>query len=312
MSLMLGSLAAHTPARSEEPAKTLDEKLQLGGLVTLDHNSGMNPVRNPDLELGEVALGANVTLSKELLASVLLKAEGDLGKIFFDQAVASLQPEGTAWTFLFGQQTFNHGLLSTRLISDPEILPYVELIRPGLSASYSLGGFAFGAGATVEEAELDGYTSRDYALLPNVDWQSGPLMLRASGAVSRYSSDADLGLSLGLGRVQMDAEAFDRLPVWDARERVSGYYLGAEISATSSLSFALRHDGVLSGSFSDLRSYRNAAGATFTLKHDLFAACEYSQLEDETNGTDRRIALQVGLKSTLELPGFQRKTLTQD
>jgi hypothetical protein len=316
--LLLGTLAAHAPAQAEdsghadEHPKTLDEKLQLGGLVTLDHSSGLDPVRNPDWELGEVALGANVTLTKEVLASVLLKAEGDLGKIFFDQAVASLQPEGTPWTFLFGQQTFNHGLLSTRLISDPEILPYVELIRPGLSASYALGGFAFGAGATVEETELDGYSSRDYALLPNVDWQSGPLMVRASGAVSRYATDADLALSLGFERVQVDAEAFERLPVWDALERVSGYYLGAEFHATSSLSFALRHDGVLSGSFSDLRSYRNAAGATFTLKHDLFAACEYSQLEDGAEGTDRRIALQVGLKSTLELPGFQRKTLTQD
>lgn len=307
--MLAGSLLQ---ARAAESGHDLDESLQLGGLVSLDHTSGLDATDNPDLQLSQVALGANVTLTKEVLASVLLKAEGDLGAIFFDQAMASLQPEGTGWALLFGQQTFNHGLLSTRLISDPEILPFVEINRPGISATYVLGAFTLGSGMAVLETDLDGTASKDYALLPSLDWRNGPLLLRASGAVSRFSNDADAALSLEAGRMQLDAEAFEKLPVWDTRERLSGYYLGAEFHATPSLSFALRHDGLMSGAFSGLDAVRFAGGAAFVLKHDLFAACEYSQRDERKSGIDRRIALQVGLKSTLELPGFQRKTLTQD
>lgn len=299
-------------SKPAEAGKDLDENLQLGGLVSLDHTSGLDMTDNPDLSLSQVALGANVTLSREVVASVLLKAEGALDRIFFDQAVASLKPEGTDWTLLFGQQTFNHGLLSTRLISDPEILHFVEITQPGISASYATGEFTLGAGAAVLETVREEEASKDYALLPSLDWRKGPLLLRASGAVSRFATDADAALSWEVWKLQLDAEAFDRLPVWDTQERNSGYYLGAEYHPGGALSVAFRHDGLMSGTFSGLQTYRNAAGMTFSLKHDLFAACEFSQREDAGTGTDRQIALQVGLKSTLELPGFQRKTLTQD
>jgi hypothetical protein len=317
--LLAAALACCTAVRADQLPETLNERLQLGGLVSLDHTSGLDATRNPDLSLSQVALGANVTLSKEVLASVLLKAEGDLGAIFFDQAMASLHPEGSAWTLLFGQQTLNHGLLSTRLISDPEILPAVELSLPGATASYAWNAFTAGTGIAVLETRLDDAApdadaglSKDYALIPNLDFSRGSLTLRASGAFSRRRTDADAAFSLALGPVTVDAEGFSELPVWDTRTGNSGYYLGAEYALNPSLSLSVRHDGVASDQFSGWRVFRYGAGATLTLKHDLFAACEYGFRDERGAGIDNRIALQIGLKSTLELPGFQRKTLTQD
>jgi hypothetical protein len=290
----------------------LEERLQLGGLVSLDHTSGLNAADNPDLSLSQVALGANVTLSKEVLASVLLMAEGDMGAIFFDQAMASLHPEGSPWTLLFGQQTLNHGLLSTRLISDPEILPAVELSLPGVTAAYAWNASTAGVGIAVLQTDIDGYVSKDYALVPNLDWTHGPLMVRASGIASRYRTDADAALSLTLGPVQLDAEGFADLEVMDALTRNSGYYLGAEYAVNPLVSLAVRHDGLAVDGFSGWQAFRYGAGLTLNLKHDLFAACEYGYREERGAAGDNRIALQIGLKSALELPGFQRKTLTQD
>jgi hypothetical protein len=308
------AIAPDSPPESSAHASShhLDEHLQLGGLVSLDHTSGLDATRNPDLSLSQVALGANVTLSKEVLASVLLMAEGDMREIFFDQAMASLHPESSPWTLLFGLQTFNHGLLSTRLISDPEILPAVEISLPGITASYAWSAFAAGMGVAILETDLDGTPSKDYAMVPNLDWQGGPLTTRISGLISRYRTDVDAALSLQLGPVLLDAEAFGETPTWDSRSGNSGYYLGAEFTVNPSLTAAVRHDGFAVDRFSGWHAFRYGGGMTFSLKHDLFAACEYGFRRERGLEGDHRIALQIGLKSTLELPGFQRQTLTQD
>ena len=310
------ALASASPVRAQtaqDSAGThLDERLQLGGLVSLDHTSGLDATRNPDLSLSQVALGANVTLSKEVLASVVLMAEGDMASIFFDQAMASLHPEGSPWTLLFGLQTFNHGLLSTRLISDPEILPAVEIALPGVTAAYAWNAFSAGMGVAILETDLDGTASKDYAMVPNLDWQGGPLTARLSGLISRYRTDTDAALSLQLGPMLLDAEVFGETPTWDSRSGNSGYYVGAEFSVKPFLTLAVRHDGLATDRFSGWQAFRYGGGLTFSLKHDLFAACEYGFRQERGLSGDHRIALQIGLKSTLELPGFQRQTLTQD
>lgn len=317
--VLLASLAfpasaapAADSAESTLAGERLEERLQLGGLVSLDHTSGLDPTNNPDLSLSQVALGANVTLTKEVLASVLLKAEGDMSAIFFDQAMASLHPEGSSWTLLFGQQTLNHGLLSTRLISDPEILPAVELSLAGVTAAYAWNAATAGLGIAVLQTDIDGYVSKDYAAVPNLDWTHGPLMVRASGIASRYRTDADAALSLALGPVQLDAEGFSDLEVMDSQTRNAGYYLGAEFAVNGFVSVAVRQDGLSVDGLSGWQAFRYGAGLTLNLKHDLFAACEYGYRDERGAEGDNRIALQIGLKSTLELPGFQRKTLTQD
>jgi len=52
--------------------------MDIGGLVTMDYGVDIQERNNPALELGEVELAANVTVSPRLTATVALLAEGDL------------------------------------------------------------------------------------------------------------------------------------------------------------------------------------------------------------------------------------------
>ena len=312
LSLLFALALMSVPARAADTAGgEAGRNLEIGGLVTLDHQSRVASDANPALALGEVALGANVTLTEDILASVVLMAEEDLEKIFFDQAMAQVTPAGGPWTLLFGQQTVGHGLLSTRLISDPEILPYLEINRPALWANYARGEFLAGGGLVLWETGEGDSASRDYAWLPALDWHHGPVQARLSGMFSRYLSDADAAVTVAWGRLTFDAEGFARLPAWDGRESTAGYLLGVECSLGKRVSVAFRHDGVGDADTRRLDILRNGLGFTFTLKQDLFAAAEFSDGRGGDN-PGRRLALQLGLKSSLNLPGFQRATLTQD
>lgn len=298
--------------RAEQVDSAWDRGLEIGGLVTLDHQSDLNPSGNPELTLKQVALEANVSVSPGLSASVTLKAEKELDRIFFDQAMASLSPAASPWTILFGHQTFNHGLLSTRLISDPDMLDHVEVKRPGISASYAWESLTPAAGLLMwETADIEGRASRDYAIVSALDSRIGPLLLRVSGLFSRFKSDVDLAVSLATGSWVFDAEGFTDLPAWDATGKSAGYYAGAEYQASTWLSLAVRHEGVAGRTFSGVESLLYGAGLTFNLKHDLFAAMEYSHRQHGVEAGSR-LALQMGLKSKLNLPGFQRATLSRD
>lgn len=298
------------PAR-QEPLVASDRNLEIGGMVTLDHAQRLSPSQDPVLDLGEVALGANVTLTQDILASVVLKAEQDLDRIFFDQAMAQVTPQGGHWTFLFGQQTFNHGLLSTRLISDPEILPWLETNRPGLSAGYSRESFSAAGGLTLIESGEGETAGHEYAYIPNADWNHGPVQARLSGLFSSGTCDADAAVSLAWGPARIDAEGFLAYPDWERGKSTGGYLLGIEIELGARVSAAYRHDGVTGPGLRGLPTLRHGVGATLNLMHDLFAAAEISDGRGgESPGP--RVALQLGLKSTLNLPGFQRETLTRD
>ncbi len=96
--------------------------MELGGVFTLDFNRHVSELDNPYLQMGKAELGANLGLSKELKATVLLHTEGDLKVLSITQAAATLNPEGAPWEMVFGQHTFNYSLLTTRLISDPNIV----------------------------------------------------------------------------------------------------------------------------------------------------------------------------------------------
>jgi hypothetical protein len=300
-----------SPAAAEDAALNLPRNLELGGLVTLDQESHLDGADDPKLDLGQVTLGANVSVAKDILASVVLEAKEDLDKIFFEQAMAQVTLGTGAWTLLFGQQTMSHGLLTTRLISDPEILPYVELKQPALVASWGPGALKAASGLVLIDTGEEAAESRDFGWVPSLDWNRGTTQMRVSGLVSRFRSDADVALTLAFGIFHLDAEGFARVRAWDDADRTAGYLIGAEYSPFSWLSVAYRNDGVTDAGRNRFDVVRNALGLTFTLKSDLFAALEFS----DGRGGDApgpRLALQLGLKSSLNLPGFQRSTLTQD
>lgn len=309
-----GAIGTASAADAAAPTAP-DRDLALGGSVALDDESRLDAKEDPRMGLSEVALGAEVALAEGIRAAVLLKAEDDLDALFFDQAVASLAPNGSPWAFYIGQQTFNHGYLTTRLISDPMLLPWVEVKQPGAIATYTAGALTAGAGLVLAEtavpgAGTDSATSRDYAFLPNLDWVRGPLQARLSGMFSRYRNDADLAASLTAWRFTFDAEGFSRLSMWDAHDRTSGFSLGAQCDLGHGLAAALRQDGLSPKAGAALSAWRFGAGATYSIRRDLFAAAEYA-FGHGTEDAGHRLALRIGLRSTLHLPGFQRETLSQ-
>ncbi len=307
--LFAAAAAPGAGAETSAPADT-GRDLQVGGSGALDQHSRLDAKEDPRVDLSDVALGANVALAGGIEAAVVLKAEEDLAVIFFDQATATLTPPESRWTLIAGQQTYNHGLLTTRLVSDPEILPLMEVKQPGLSAVWAPGDLSAGVGLVLlETGEGDG-TSRDYAAMPNLDWNHGPWQARLSGMVSRFRSDIGLAATLAAGPVTLDAEGFSRLRAWDGADRSAGYSLGAQYALTTDLAAAMRHDGIAPEAGKAPSSWRVGGGLSLTFRRDLFAAAEYSY-GSGVEEPGHRLALRAGLKSTLHLPGFQRETLTQ-
>lgn len=306
-------LAGPDPARAGTPADpdaSARRDLQIGGSVALDQHSRLDAQEDPRMQLHEVALGANVALEGGIEAAVVLKAEDDLAAIFFDQATATLTPPGGRSSLIVGQQAYNHGLLTTRLISDPGILPYLELKQPGLSGTWTPGALTLGTGLILLETGEGDEPSRDFAILPNADWNQGPWQARLSAMASHYRSDVDLAATLSAGPVVLDAEGFTRLEAWDCPDRTAGYSLGAEYSLPHGLAAAVRQDGIAPHAGAALSAWRIGAGLSLTFRRDLFVAAEYAY-GSGTEDSGHRLALRAGLKSTLRLPGFQRETLTQ-
>lgn len=323
---LIGELKeAMTPAEDEQ------ELMELGGIVTVD--LGMNPSepKNTSMEVGTVELSAVVNIASSLTAFIALLAEGNLGEISIDQALVEWTPEGKPISAVLGQQTFNHALLSTHLISDPLLLDNVEIASPGLTANFSAGQFRPGIGFTVlynEEIvetglfiddsmniiETETITQEEayiFAGIFNLDAEfMEESMARLSLSIHGEIFDLALGGGLVFDRVAFDFELYTEL-LTDDNMKHSGYYSGLSFGVNDNIEIALRYDGLSEDTFKELE-HRVGLGATFSFKHGLFCALEYAY--DKTAGEDgaNEIALQFGLESTLKLPGFQRRTLTKN
>ncbi len=137
-------IQAQKDSESKEPDK---EAMEIGGLVTVDHNPNVNNFEEPSLTIGTVELSANVHVKDSLLATVVILAEEDLSAISIDQAVATWNTRIQGLTIYADRHYFLHGLLTTRLISDPLILNAVEIAGPGFTATFGLKRFTLGLGA---------------------------------------------------------------------------------------------------------------------------------------------------------------------
>ena len=311
-----------------EEAEEEEEKeaMELGGLVTLDYGMDLADAAHPAMEIGEVGLSAVVNIAEGFVASIALLAEGNLSEISIDEALMEWAPEKKPFSFLVGQQAFNHGLLSTHLISDPLILDYVETINPGIIANFAFGGFLPGIAATVyhedEETELladstgavteETVTEEAYIFggIFNLDFEfMEESNARVSMTVHGDILDMALGTGLVLGPVALDLEAYMELMADDDAKQ-TGYYGGVAVGVNDNIELAVRYDGLSEDNFSDLE-HRIGIGPVFNFKHGIFCALEYSYDKVIDEDGVNEIALQVGLESTIKLPGFQRKTLTR-
>ena len=160
------SFAGEAPeAKEEKPA------MELGGYVTVNYGTDLAKDADPSFGIGEVDLSANVNISPEVVASITVMTYNHLDSLWIDQAMVAWTPSLLPVEFLFGQQTMNHGLLTTRLISDPLLLDDVELVQPSVILNGTMDIFTAGFGFTVlsELDELNFDTTYRYSGVINID-----------------------------------------------------------------------------------------------------------------------------------------------
>jgi hypothetical protein len=295
------------------PAAEEREAMELGGYVTVDYRSDLGDFGAASLDIGEVDLGANVNISSETVASVVIKTWSRLDSLWIDQALVSYKPAGIPMELLFGQQTMSHGLLTTRLISDPSILDMVELVKPGVVLSGTLDRFTGGLGFIMLSPDRGiGFTPENlYSTVVNIDASlPGESLLRLSSLVNNGQADLDLAGTVNAWKLALDFEGFTTLETPDSLKR-SGFYAGTLFDATERLGLAVRADGVSNDNFEDM-DLRVAGGITLSIKDGIFVALEGGRLMPAGGDASNEIALEVGLEQTIKLPGFQRKTLTRE
>lgn len=298
---------------SVEVKKAMD----IGGLVTLDIYDPVKEMDHPSFEIGSVYLGANLTLSPSVKASVVIAAEGNLEKLWVDQAIGVLAPEGSAWSFSAGQQTLKHGLLTTRLICDPMILDDVELITPAMTADYTVDGFTCGAALTaipsLKPDFPDSLGKLDWSSVLSLDYYNEESVIqtaRVSSLLTDRKQDLDLALTAAFKSFMLDLEVYSVLN-YNQQELASGYFAGLSWQAAEKLSVAARYDALSSDQFKDADT-RICFGAKYDIRDGIFCAVEFERTWLFTGEKEDEINFQLGLENTIKLPGFHRETLTNN
>ena len=306
---------------SQEELKEEKEAMEIGGSITVDAFIDPSAANESALEIGTVDLSANVNVAQKVVASITVSADDNLSRLFVDQALVAWQI-GTTWQLLFGQQTYRHGLLSTHLISDPVITGAVELVGPGVDAAATVGPLTAGLGLTyLTEQELGFRLTQDSTITIDTMRSSGFRGLAhidlalldesvARLSVSHATGMVDLSVGTGLvfGNLSVDLELWTML---SEAPREAGWYVGAAYAIGDHLELALRYDGVSPDQFERI-DHRVGGGATISFVHGIFAAVEYAHLVPAQGEASDEIALQLGLESTIKLPGYQRRTLIRN
>jgi hypothetical protein len=303
-------ISAQEPV-ADSIGKSPDEKpaIELGGIVTLDYWADAAELNKPELTLGLVELGANVFVSDEVTATVVISAWNKLDSIWIDQAMASWKPAGRPFEFFAGQHTLYHGLGTTRLINFPDIYYSAILKKPAVTALYKAKSLSFGLSPTVLDFNFDSIRTTAYACvvhgevaLPNES------VIRLASLVSEELIDVDLASGVTVGPLSFDVEALAHWGLSDNVSDESGYYAGIAWTPFDRLTLAVRNDGFSEGIFTDM-TQRFTGGLTLTIKDDIFCAFEYSYVKPKDADPGQQIALEVGLASSLKLPGFRPKSL---
>jgi hypothetical protein len=293
--------------KEERPA------MELGGYVTLDYEAMADSLSNGKAFLRWVQLGANVNISEEVVASIVILVARKLDSLTIYQADASYSPAGTPWQILFGQQIFNHGLLSTRLISDPLIIDDAMLIYPGLSAIYTAGNFKPSLAFAVLDYQDTAYAAgtSNYAAVLGLDYAlPSESLVRLSALLSQELSDIDLALTYNVWKLAIDAEVYTQFKgVYGSR--MSGYFAGVQYNAGDNVHLAVRNDGLSSNAFREMEM-RYAGGVVLDIKDGIFLALELSHVKPYGETAYQKVQVQIGLQQKLALQGFQRKTLTRE
>lgn len=289
------------------------EALEVGGTITVDY---VRAEGESNLGIGTVELAANVNVAPNVVASITLLSEEDLDLISIDAALVEWQIKNSPVSIIFGQQDFGHGLVTTRLINDPSIIDIgAELIGPGLIVNSEFGLFAPTLGVSymkpeVEEAESEELDTTAAYYVGIVGYNlnlSEEIVFRNTFSISEEMVDVTAGGSVGFMEVTFDVEGYLDLTHGDKGN--TGYYVGANYAINDYLELATRYDEISVDAFEN-SDKRVTVGPVVSFEHGIFIAAEYARILPNGEDAVDEFSIQMGLESSVKLPGFNRKTLT--
>ena len=86
------------------------------------------------------------------------------------------------------------------------------------------------------------------------------------------------------------------------RKYLAGWFAGYAWNSNDLVSTAIRYDALSEDMFCDI-AHRAGGGITFHMLHGIFLALEYGHMFIPDTDSEGEVALQLGLESTLKLPG---------
>lgn len=293
-----GSTEPSRAAAAEEK-----EAMEIGGLLTLD---GANPFKkweNTQADLSRVELSSIVHVAPNMEGSVTLMAADKPDSIVLYQAVGQWTlPQGRV---IFGRQAFNASLLTTRIVSLPLMFELGEVRDDGVTLITTRKKLNFGFGLSSLPTGPDSNRTYNPIVILNADFTPEGQLARLAIQASRLRQVVDGAVNLSFGRILLDMEGMWRIQDDDDVAK-GGFAAGLAYNFTEMFALAGRWDGL--GDENNGVDHQRVAGClTITFPEHVFGAGEVAW--DEKDGMV--FDLQMGLQSTLKLPGFQHKTLSK-
>ncbi len=299
------SITAHGDTPHEDK-----EAMELGGLLTLDGANKVKDWESTEADLSRVELSSVVHVQENLEGSITLLSATKPDSIVLYQAVGQWTlPKGKV---IFGRQAFNASLLTTRMVSLPMMFDFGEVRNAGVTVLTNHNAMTFGFGLTSLVTGVDSTRSSDPNAIVNIDYAPEGSLSRLAIQASRKRQAIDGAVNLTLGSLSADAEGMWR---WKDEDDIAkgGFAIGLSYSLSKMVSLAGRWDGMYNeqdgvGKSEDGLNHQYVAGCITVSPIDhVFGAAEMGWDEHDGPVFD----LQLGLQSTLKLPGFQHKSLAQ-
>lgn len=294
---------AQAPSDSASSPTPVERKfpLELGGFFTYDLAGPATDWGNADvpLSLSWMELSARVPVATHLVGAITILSRNGPRDLQIWQCLAAYEDSGTS--VVVGQQNFHHGLLTTRLVSNPLIWDSAWMNARGAEVSRTLGAWTIGAGIAILDVpgdSLEGTPDRhDPSGSGYVDWVPAEgSILRASGIAGRHWQDADLAANLAIGSFLVDMEGYRKFR--DRDPDLLGCSLGLAWQS-GAWTVGTRYDR-LSLEGAESWQGRTSAGTVVQFWSAMFAGIEVSRTDHGNVGID----FQVGLSSHMKVPGF--------
>ena len=133
---------------------TNSDELSFSGAIELDYSyaddsdTGDNTVNDSasDLDIGTVEVGLEVAFHEYVTGSLLLKGaalDSDDDRVFWDEAVISMQKDGLPIYFVGGRRGQPFGLFESHLINDPITQDCYEIAKTGVTVGYTTDSLAW-------------------------------------------------------------------------------------------------------------------------------------------------------------------------